>query len=138
MRLPIHEPATTPGTALVVDDDAILRMAMAEQLDMLGVRTVLTAGSAAEALELCRLRPDGVDVAFVDLVMPRQTGATLLEDMQGPGGPRAVVLMSGYFAGWDCPLPDGVICRLEKPFGFEELQDCLALAAQARAIAAAG
>lgn len=135
MRASISEPLL--GSALVVDDDATLRQAVAEQLGMLGIDTVLTAGSATEAIELCRVHPDRFDVAFVDLVMPKQTGATLLEDMQGPMGPRAVVLMSGYFASWECPLPHGVIRRLEKPFGFEELEDCLMLAAQARDDAAA-
>lgn len=136
-NLSVPGPAPRPATALVVDDDVTLRNAVAEQLGMLGVRVVHTAGSAAEALELCRRHIDDIDVAFVDLVMPRQSGARLLEDLRVEGGPRAVVLMSGYFAGWDRPLPDGVIRRLEKPFGFEELEDCLALASMGRGLAAA-
>lgn len=123
---------TALAAALVVDDDATLRSAVAEQLGMLGVGTVHTAGSAAEALELCRRYRGIIEVAFVDLVMPRQSGATLLEDLRAQADAPAVVLMSGYFSSWEQPLPAGVIERLEKPFGFEELEGCLSLVAHAR------
>ena len=115
------------SSALVVDGDAVVRMAVAEQLTILGVGVVYTAGTAEEARQQCRRHHD-IDVAFVDLLLPRQQGADLLDDLQQPGGPRGIVLTSSYFAAWERPLPRGVLRRLEKPFGFEELEDCLALA----------
>ena len=112
-------PAASPklvGTALLVDDEALVRMSTADMLTELGF-AVVEASSAEEALVAIE---QGVhfDVLVTDHLMPGMTGVDLagLVQKQRPGIP--VLLVSGFAEseGVDATMP-----RLIKPFRQVEL-----------------
>jgi CheY-like chemotaxis protein/two-component sensor histidine kinase len=104
------------GTALLVDDEDIVRVSTADMLSDLGYAVVETA-SAEEALALIEggLVPD---VVITDHLMPGMTGTDLAHVLKGrrPGMP--VLIISGY-AEDDGIAPD--LPRLTKPFRQSEL-----------------
>jgi PAS domain S-box-containing protein len=104
------------GTALLVDDEDIVRASTADMLSDLGYAVVETA-SAEEALGLIEggLVPD---VVITDHLMPGMTGTDLAHVLKGrrPGIP--VLIISGY-AEDDGIAPD--LPRLTKPFRQGEL-----------------
>jgi DNA-binding NarL/FixJ family response regulator len=95
----IGTPATAPVlptqrisnfTALVVDDQSLIREAVAVRLNSLGAAEVIEAASCAEARARARrMRPD---VAVVDLRLPDASGLDLLAELGGTGCTRLVVL----------------------------------------------
>jgi CheY-like chemotaxis protein len=66
--LPRHELAV-PATILVVEDEVLLRMTLADQLRGAGYR-VLEASNANEALDLLRDRSQAVRLLLSDIRMP--------------------------------------------------------------------
>lgn len=109
------------GTALLVDDEALVRESTADMLLDLGYE-VVEAASGEEAMRL--LREDRhFDVLVTDHLMPGLTGTDLARVARTlcPGMP--VLLVSGYGEreGLDPDLP-----RLTKPFRKDELAASLA------------
>jgi CheY-like chemotaxis protein len=104
------------GTALLVEDEELVRVSTADLLAGLGY-DVREASSGQEALAMIRdgLRPD---LLVTDHLMPGMSGAHLARAVQAvvPGLP--VLIVSGYAEaeGIDPGLP-----RLTKPFRHEEL-----------------
>jgi CheY-like chemotaxis protein len=109
------------GTALLVEDEDLVRMSTAEMLMDFGYE-VVEAGSAEEAL---RLVDQGLapDLVVTDHLMPGLTGMDLARDLlaRRPGLP--VLIVSGYadVEGIAPGLP-----RLTKPFRNAELAASLA------------
>ena len=99
------------GTALLIDDEALVRASTADMLGELGL-AVVEANSAEEALLLLD-RGLVPDVIVTDHLMPGRSGSELAAEVRArwPGLP--VLLVSGYAdtAGIDPALP-----RLVKPF----------------------
>ncbi len=119
-----HEPSPAPevlGTALLVDDEELVRMSTADMLLDLGYE-VVEAGSAEEALRLVDegLKPD---LLITDHLMPGMSGAQLALKFKviEPGLP--ILIVSGYadVEGIDPALP-----RLTKPFRNIDLAASLA------------
>jgi PAS domain S-box-containing protein len=108
------------GTALLVDDESLVRMSTADALSELGF-DVLEAESGEDAM---RIIDEGgqFDLLVTDHLMPGMSGAELIRQVQmlRPGTP--VLLVSGYadIEGLDASLP-----RLAKPFRKDELAACL-------------
>jgi DNA-binding response OmpR family regulator len=96
-------------TALVVDDDAALRMLMRVNLELDGftVREAETLDDARRAL--VGGRPD---VVLLDLHVGREDSGSLLVELRADGVPVAIVTGSADLADYQ-DLADGV---LEKPF----------------------
>jgi CheY-like chemotaxis protein len=111
----------TVGTALLVDDEDLVRMSTADMLSDLGY-SVVEAASAEEALRLMQngLRPD---LLVTDHLMPGMSGADLARAVHAerPGTP--VLVVSGY-AESEGIAPD--LPRLSKPFRADELAGSLA------------
>ena len=109
------------GSALLVDDEELVRMSTADMLADLGY-AVTEAASAEEAL---RLLDAGikVDVLITDHMMPGITGAELAREFRErrPGMP--VLIVSGYAEGHGM-APD--VPRLTKPFRQADLAASLA------------
>jgi two-component system response regulator HydG len=82
-----------PPKVLVVDDEPAIRRALMRMLESHGMR-VVSAGDGAEALEL--LAREAVDVAVVDLMMPRVGGLELLELVRERHTGVEVVLMTAF------------------------------------------
>lgn len=106
----------TSGTALVVDDENLVRMTTADMLADLGYK-VIEATSGEEAM---RLISDGAqfDLLVTDHLMPGMTGTDLAYAVRKLRPERPVLIVSGYadIAGIDATLP-----RLAKPFRRDEL-----------------
>ncbi len=110
-------PALTPtGTALLVDDEDMVRAATANMLAQLGY-DVVEAKSAEHALSVIAegLRPN---LLVSDYLMPGLTGVELAREVQEriPGMP--VLIVTGY-AEDDIPVD---LSRLSKPFVQDDLR----------------
>ncbi len=128
-------PAARPSniTALLVDDEPLVRAGIAAMLDDLGYR-VLEASSAAEATLLFE---SGVafDVLITDHAMPGRTGADLAQDLRAHRPDLPVLLVTGYAK----VAQDGSsgLARLPKPFRKDELAKRLERLLAATALPAA-
>jgi PAS domain S-box-containing protein len=109
------------GTALLVDDEELVRLSTADMLSELGY-TVVEAASAEEALKLVRngLKPD---LLLTDHLMPGMSGTDLARALRGRWGGLPVIVVSGY-AESEGIAPD--LPRLTKPFRNDELESSLA------------
>jgi len=106
----VDGPATA-GTALLVDDEELVRASTADMLVDLGY-AVVEAGSAEDALRLV----DGgqcFDLLVTDHLMPGMTGTELARRLRAYRPNASVLLVSGY-AEVDGVAPD--LPRLTKPF----------------------
>jgi len=113
------------GTALLVDDEDLVRAATADMLAELGF-AVIEARSGEEALALLDAHA-GIDILVTDHVMPQMTGAELAHAamLRHPG--LRVLVVSGYSdaVGLSSELP-----RLEKPFRQADLAQHIAAVMQ--------
>jgi CheY-like chemotaxis protein len=115
------ERQASAGTALLVDDEELVRASTAAMLADLGY-VVVEAASGEESL---RLVDSGVefDLLVTDHLMPGMTGTdlarTLLERF-----PRSRVLVVSGYADVDGIAPD--LPRLSKPFRLQELASAIA------------
>jgi len=105
------------GTALLIDDEDLVRMSTAHMLAELNY-TVVEAASAEEALVLidAGLQPD---VLITDHLMPGMSGADLTRRLKLTHPTLPVLIVSGYAdeGGIDADIP-----RLAKPFRNAELE----------------
>lgn len=104
------------GTALLVDDEALVRMSTADMLMDLGFE-VVEAGSAEEALQLIE-EGAAPDLLVTDHLMPGINGAELAHMLRGIQPALPVLVVSGY-AEVDGLAPE--LPRLTKPFRNAEL-----------------
>jgi PAS domain S-box-containing protein len=108
------------GTALLVDDEDLVRVITADMLADLGY-SVIEAGSAEEALQVVQTG-ERIDLVVTDHLMPGMSGTDLAEALRQrhPGLP--VLVVSGYAEseGIAVHLP-----RLAKPFRKDQLAACL-------------
>jgi CheY-like chemotaxis protein len=104
------------GTALLVDDEFLVRMSTAEMLGELGYN-VVEANSAEEGLRLIRegLRPN---LVVTDHLMPGMNGTDFVRLVRSEQPGVQVLIVSGY-AEIDGVEPD--LPRLVKPFLKDEL-----------------
>jgi DNA-binding NarL/FixJ family response regulator len=78
---------------LVVDDDALVRLALVDILSGApGIEVVGQAADGTEALE----RADGVDVVLMDVRMPRMDGIVATERLRARPDPPHVVVLTTF------------------------------------------
>ena len=104
------------GSALLVDDDDLVRMSTADMLIDLGF-DVMEADSAESALSLIEGGAT-VDLLLTDHLMPGMTGADLARKLRAERPDVPVLIVSGY-AEAEGVAPD--LPRLIKPFRNAEL-----------------
>jgi CheY-like chemotaxis protein len=128
----VPTPDTLPAsnrTILLVDDEQTVREVAKRLLDSLGY-AVVTARDGEEAISLFRSSPGTIDLALIDLTMPRMGGEETLRELArlAPGLP--LVLMSGYAESDVVPALTGVTLAgyLQKPFRMPALRDMLSRA----------
>lgn len=109
------------GTALLVDDEELVRMSIADMLIDLGY-AVIEAASGEEALKLFNTG-ERIDLVVTDHLMPGMTGTDLAYAIRTANPHIPVLLISGYAEnqGVEPGLP-----RLTKPFRKDELVTSLA------------
>jgi PAS domain S-box-containing protein len=119
----MHEaaPPSGCGTALLVDDEELVRLSTADMLGDLGYQ-VVEAGSAEEALRVIESGAH-LDVVVTDHLMPGMTGTDLARAVRDRRPELPVLIVSGY-AEVDGVAPD--LPRLTKPFRKNELAASLA------------
>jgi signal transduction histidine kinase/CheY-like chemotaxis protein len=119
--LPAHQersyPTAQPGeTILVVEDDPVVQMAIANILEQLGY-TVFTASNGAEALNLVSQKADAIDLILCDMMMPEMDGIDLGRALSLQDSRIKMILVTGYPLNGEgrALLEQGVFDWLEKP-----------------------
>ncbi|NOG71032.1 ATP-binding protein [Roseicella sp. DB1501] len=108
---------------LLVDDDALARLATAAALREMG-HEVVEARDGAEALIVLDQRPE-LQVVVTDYAMPQMTGAELALAIRARRSGLTVIMITGYAAGLPGGKPEAVRTLLRKPFRMEELDALL-------------
>jgi CheY-like chemotaxis protein len=109
-----------PRDILVVDDEPLIRAAIAALLKGWGYR-VVTAENGMAALNVFREKE--FEVVFLDLGMPEMNGYRVAEAMKGVKPDVSVVLVTGWGNDIDEERIEdaGIVKVVRKPFGPEEL-----------------
>ena len=107
---------------LLVDDDELLRIALAGFLELAGAH-VLEAPDAEEAVSCLSAGP--VDVLLTDLQLPGESGIRLAEWVAAHLPALPVVLMSASLPPSGTVLPAPVRHFVRKPFDPDALRDVL-------------
>jgi CheY-like chemotaxis protein len=102
---------STSGTALLVDDEELVRITTADMLTDLGF-DVVEAGSAEDALRLIEQGAQP-DVVVTDHLMPGMSGADLARVLRAARPDLPILLVSGYAEAAGIPFGTA---RLAKPF----------------------
>jgi len=111
------------ATILVVDDDVPVRQVISRSLGGRG-HLVLEARDGVEALELLGSFP--IDLAIVDLVMPRMHGLELMRRMRQHFPGKKVVVISAFDDIIDLAERElDIVGTFKKPFVAEDLADAV-------------
>jgi two-component system, cell cycle sensor histidine kinase and response regulator CckA len=107
------------GCVLVVDDEELVRNMAVRVLRRLGFH-VLSAGTAAEAIEVAAAHVGLIDIMLCDVAMPVRDGPSLAAELLQLRPELRVVLASGYS---ETVIPKGLprTTFLAKPYTHEEL-----------------
>ena len=121
------------GTILVVDDDRLVRRAVANTLRSLGYHT-FEATNGDEAVRLFREHRTIINAVVLDMIMPGMGGTATFAAMREIDPDVAVLLMSGYSMNEDVQglLEAGASGFMSKPYSPAVLARSLADAIQAR------
>ena len=121
------QPLGQGETILIVEDNAVLRAAMAENLKHLNYYVLETA-NGREALTLLEARKGDVALVLSDIVMPFMGGQALLHAVRAQGWRMPFILISGHpiEKELDALLDQGLNCWLRKPLGLERLAQTVA------------
>ena len=116
--------ADSPKHLLLVEDEAPLRMAVAERLGDLGYE-VVQAGSGEAALEA--LAEFAFDIVITDLRLPGVDGADVIEAAVGRYPEIIGIVITGYGTVRDAVdvIKRGAADFVTKPFQFDELKHAL-------------
>jgi PAS domain S-box-containing protein len=137
VRLPLHEAprpvaaepsdgrlSVRPGVrVLVVDDEPLVRTAMARVLERAGCSVVPCEGGA-EALREFEARGGQVDVVVLDGMMPGMSGREVLRALRAKAPELPFVLVTGYAepaSEWEVATRTPHAAKLAKPFEPAEL-----------------
>ena len=103
--------------ALVVEDDALVRMAIVDMLELAG-HSVDEAADAHAALDLLE-RENRFDILISDVSLPGMSGEDLAEQVHSRWPGMQIVLVSGRDR---VAVPNSTrVSFLPKPFQFEDL-----------------
>jgi two-component system phosphate regulon response regulator PhoB len=115
------------STVLVVDDDPDVRQILREYIELEG-HQVLEAADASHAREALAL--EKVDLIFLDVLMPGESGTSLCHSLKDDPETHAikVVLLTGYGGerGWQQGLRSGADLFAMKPVNRERIKVLLA------------
>ncbi|MFZ1907736.1 MAG: EAL domain-containing protein [Burkholderiales bacterium] len=130
-RLPAH---AEPVHILVVDDDAMVRRALADLVGSSG-RRVTQCGSGAQAIEAMGKEP--VDVVLLDLNLPDMTGLEIMRRIRESRPEPTVIVVSGddRIDSAIATLKSGAHEYVRKPFEPVALVRCVENAIETRRLA---
>ena len=109
-------------TVLVVEDEWLLRWALAQKLASAGYK-VVEAGDAREALAQFDVQPDAVDAVLLDLRLPDADGMSVLQHVKAVRPACPVIIMTAHGSAENAgdALAAGASCFLTKPFDHEAM-----------------
>ena len=107
---------------LLVEDDALVRMAAQDMIESLGF-SVVAAAAAPAALAVLR-REDRVDILFTDVGLPGMRGPALAQEALGLRPGLKVIFASGYGESAETQSVPGA-ARLGKPYDHHQLAQAL-------------
>ena len=120
------------ATVLIVDDEMLIRWAVAESLVAAGFM-VTQAGSASEALQRLAGRTGGFAVAVLDLRLPDSNDFDLLRRIKAIDPACRIILMTadGTPGILDQAVRAGAFSALAKPFDMDLMASLVSQAAAA-------
>lgn len=129
-------PASDPAPSLrvlIVEDEALIRWAVAEALRA-GGHHVSEAADAAAALRLVAETPQPADVVLLDLRLPDSSDLSLLAAIRARTPSSAVVMMTAHGTQEDAANARalGAFEVVEKPFDVREIERVIVAASRAR------
>jgi CheY-like chemotaxis protein len=96
----------TPRTLLIVEDEPLIRIDLADRLADIGYQ-VLEAASAEQAIALLETRPE-ISAVITDLNMPgSMDGLALARVVRERWPPCALIMLSGHQQPIDADMPSG-------------------------------
>src|SRR3954470_374513 len=106
---------------LVVDDDQDLRDTLTEQLALYDEFEILSADTAASAID--QAKADRIDLAIVDIALPDMDGREAVKIMRRNGFRSPIIMLTGQASEGDTALAReaGPIDYVVKPFKFAVL-----------------
>lgn len=109
-------------TILLAEDEETVRLPAKSLLEGYGYR-VLCAGDGEEAIDLFNQHRDSIDLAIVDLVMPKSSGRQVWEAIQGIRSDVKFLFISGHTAtsAHEDFAPPPELPMLSKPFSLFHL-----------------
>jgi CheY-like chemotaxis protein len=117
---------------LVIEDDALIAMVLAEMLSNLGHRVCATAATPGEAIAAAR--QEGPDLLLSDVKLRNGSGIDAVEEILR-SRPVPHMFMTGDTAGLKLRRPDAVAVR--KPFSAAALAKAIEKALEAGRVVAA-
>ena len=107
-------------TILVVEDDAAVRTALIEILQVLNYRT-LSAANGREAIRCIAQEPGEIALILSDQVMPEMGGLELAQELLSQHIPGKILLVTGHSLGETAvtQLPPNILGWLKKPVAIE-------------------
>jgi len=121
------EPENNPNdlkgvTALVVDDEELIRESVSSMLLYSGAR-VLKAESGEAAIRIYMANRQTIDIVILDMVMPVMRGGEVFERLKEINPSVRVLLSSGYTLNGEAEqiMKRGCLGFLQKPFNRAEL-----------------
>ncbi len=107
------------GVVMIVDDEDMVRNALARQLKRAGLETMLAEGGE-RALQLLSERPTAqLRAILLDLSMPGMSGVELLPKLRERAPMVPVIALSGHVP--DAAPLNGAALILQKPLGYTQL-----------------
>lgn len=108
---------------LLVDDETAVLDVAACALTGSGYR-VLTADSGAQAVELCKSQTSGIDLAVIDMMMPKMDGPATVRALKGVQPNLRFVVSTGLNEGEKtrARFGDEAVAILPKPFSIDQLR----------------
>ena len=115
------------GRVLLLDDQDSVRTAIADGLRRLGW-TVIAHENPVAAIAAWQQRDPPFDVALIDTVMPRMSGAKVFRALRASDPGAQIVLMSGHSGGEDIGAlrAEGLAGFVDKPIKLRQLAEVLA------------
>lgn len=112
---------SAPKTILLVDDDADMRGALAEQFDVHDGFDTLEASTAAEGIS--RAQTERVDLILLDVDLPDMDGREACKQLRAKGVNTPIVMLTGHGTDADTilGLESGANDYVTKPFRFSVL-----------------
>jgi PAS domain S-box-containing protein len=114
------QPPRGNGTVLVVDDEPAILEITRETLESFGYR-VITAASGPEALQAWDVCGGAIDLALVDLMMPKMSGVETIRALRVKNYELKIVAVSGLSDDEARRSLGGIATLLPKPFTFNQL-----------------